>query len=385
VTYFSDEQVRLLLKPIHPKRVRFRDGMSHVEGYDIRAELTRVFGFGRWSSEVLEQTVLCERETRTKTYTDKKTGEQRGGHPAWYVVYRSRVRLKVHAPDGTLITFHDGTHVGASTHPDFGEAHGNALTNSETYALRRAAINLGDQFGLSLYNKGSMDALVRWTLVRPEQAAEASTTDTDDVPQVAAESAEASGSTEEEDAGTAFDEAEVPEPVAAPRDADEADMADEARAAVAARAAARDREYRAATGRPAGDTWERPWLDMALEAAAGLPSEAAAGKLWKESAAKAHAREITRDEAARVQDLISARVDDLRKEAVTAALNLLSENDEWRLKVEELADEESARAALSELGRLVTAEKVDMTRANRISRAIAARFPQSVKNQDAAA
>ena len=185
MTYFTDEQVKLLLLPISPRRVLQRDGMSYVEGYDIRAELTRVFGFARWTSELLDQALLCEREVRTKTYTDKKTGEEKGGRAAWYVVYRSRVRLTIFAPDGTLLAFHDGSHVGESTHPVFGDAHGNALTNSETYALRRAAINLGDQFGLSLYNKGSLDPIVRWTLVRPGTEAQAA--DTDDVPQVSAE------------------------------------------------------------------------------------------------------------------------------------------------------------------------------------------------------
>ena len=89
---------------------------------------------------------------------------------SWKVSQADNTRWIFHLRRG--VTFHDGSHVGESTHPVFGEAHGNALTNSETYALRRAAINLGDQFGLSLYNKGSLEAIVRWTLVRPEQAAD---------------------------------------------------------------------------------------------------------------------------------------------------------------------------------------------------------------------
>ncbi|MFC9768855.1 hypothetical protein [Rhodococcus jostii] len=34
--------------------------------------------------------------------------------------------------------------------------------------MKRAAIALGDQFGLSLYNKGRLSALVRGTQVRPQ-------------------------------------------------------------------------------------------------------------------------------------------------------------------------------------------------------------------------
>jgi hypothetical protein len=80
--YLSDEQITLLLKPIHPARVLNLRGLSYVEGYDIRAELNRVFGFGRWSEEILEQTLVSESETKTSA-----------GKPAWNIIYRTRVRL----------------------------------------------------------------------------------------------------------------------------------------------------------------------------------------------------------------------------------------------------------------------------------------------------
>lgn len=165
--YLSPEQVKLLLGAIHPQRVLSLKNMAYVAGHDIRAELNRVFGFARWDQELLRQDLICEREVKTKA-----------GSNAFYVLYRSTVRLYVRAADGTPLCFYDGTHVGESTHPVQGDAHGNAVTNSETYALRRAAINLGDQFGLSLYNKGSLDAIVRWTLVGDVPA------DTDDVAKV---------------------------------------------------------------------------------------------------------------------------------------------------------------------------------------------------------
>jgi Rad52/22 family double-strand break repair protein len=180
MSYFTREQVNLLLKPIHPKRVLMREGMSYVEGYDIKAELNRVFGFGRWSVDLLGQSLVAETATKT-----------RNGKDAWYVVYRTSLRLTISDPDGATVCHYDESHVGESTHPVRGEAHGNALTNSWTYALKRCASSLGDQFGLSLYGKGSMDALVRWTLVRPE-APEGSVND-DDVPQVTAETTETSG------------------------------------------------------------------------------------------------------------------------------------------------------------------------------------------------
>ena len=47
--------------------------------------------------------------------------------------------------------------------PDYmiGDAHDMALKTAESGALKRAATNLGDQFGLSLYNDGSMLPLVK--------------------------------------------------------------------------------------------------------------------------------------------------------------------------------------------------------------------------------
>lgn len=39
-----------------------------------------------------------------------------------------------------------------------------AITSAESYALRRAALSLGDAMGLHLYTKGSHAALVKGTL-----------------------------------------------------------------------------------------------------------------------------------------------------------------------------------------------------------------------------
>lgn len=182
--YLSPEQVTLLLKPIHPQRVLSLKNMAYVAGHDVRAELNRLFGFARWDQELLRQDLICDREVKTKA-----------GSPAFYVLYRSTVRLSVRAADGTPLCFYDGTHVGESTHPVQGDAHGNAVTNSETYALRRAAINLGDQFGLSLYNKGSLDAIVRWTLVGNVPA------DTDDIAKVEEEEQDVTQAMEQAAAG----------------------------------------------------------------------------------------------------------------------------------------------------------------------------------------
>jgi hypothetical protein len=52
----------------------------------------------------------------------------------------------------------------SQTGPDIGEVMDFAIKTAESDALKRAAINLGTQFGLSLYNNGSTDDIVKKVL-----------------------------------------------------------------------------------------------------------------------------------------------------------------------------------------------------------------------------
>jgi hypothetical protein len=146
------DQVRVLLAPIKPGRVAHREGLSNMEGYDIRAHLTRLFGFGRWDDvAVAPTTMLYEQPTTTKA-----------GKDAFKVAYRAERALIIRDQQGNHLCTYHGSAVGESTMPDFkrGDAHDMAIKTAETQALKRAAVNLGDQFGLSLYAKGATGALV---------------------------------------------------------------------------------------------------------------------------------------------------------------------------------------------------------------------------------
>jgi hypothetical protein len=155
-TYLTPQQVEQLLQPINPRRVSVLDGLSHVEAYEIRAHLNRIFGFGLWSEELLELVELFALPTETK---NKK--------PAINVAYRATVRLTVRTADGTVLGPYTEAAVGGSIMPDFkrADAYDMAIKTAESQALKRCAVNLGDQFGLSLYRNGSKDAVVIATLV----------------------------------------------------------------------------------------------------------------------------------------------------------------------------------------------------------------------------
>ena len=148
----TSEQMDVLLAAIKPHRVKILDGNSHVEGYDVRAMLIRVFGFGGFDEVSVEPPVLLyDLETETKN-----------GKPAHKVAYRAHRRLVIRDAEGNEATY-EASAVGESIMPDFkrGDGHDMAVKTAETQALKRCVTNLGDQFGLSLYNGGSLNALVK--------------------------------------------------------------------------------------------------------------------------------------------------------------------------------------------------------------------------------
>jgi Rad52/22 family double-strand break repair protein len=162
--YIDRKQWAQLIAPIRPQRVGHKDGQSHVEAYDCRAHLSRIFGFARWSEDVIDVTML---------YEQSKPHEKATEPPRWRAAYRATVRLTVNAPDGTVLA----TYTETATGSNFGwlpdskrdEAHDMAIKTAASQALKRCAINLGDQFGLSLYNKGSLAALVGGTIAAPPE------------------------------------------------------------------------------------------------------------------------------------------------------------------------------------------------------------------------
>lgn len=155
VSYLTKTQRQVLTLPINATRVK-RDpkGNSYVESWDIRSNLNKIFGIARWSEELLsEELVLEEAEQK----------ENRSGKPytAYTVAYRTAIQLTVCAVDGTPMASYFGSAVGASQNqPNRVDAHDHALKSSASGALKRAAVNLGDRFGLSLYNDGSFEPVV---------------------------------------------------------------------------------------------------------------------------------------------------------------------------------------------------------------------------------
>jgi hypothetical protein len=156
----------VLYRKLDTRRVRIHRGHAHLQGWDVRRALTRIFGFGGWSDQVLELTCLREQGVVVPP-SDTSEGGLR-----WWVTYRAQVRLIVRVPDGRTLGFWDDVSVEeASKQVTYGVAHDLASKAAVTGALKRAAVNLGDQLGISLYRKVSDDqkaaAVVLWSAAHP--------------------------------------------------------------------------------------------------------------------------------------------------------------------------------------------------------------------------
>ena len=157
----TTEQFEVLTRPLNSSRVAKRSQggreLSYLESWDVRAHLIRMFGLTNFDLELLDYGLVAERPYA------------KDGKDMIEVIYRARVRLTVRDPDGNRMCRYTEGACGSESGPInmLGEHHDNALKTAESDALKRCCINLGNQFGLSLYDRGSTGDVIRKMVVRP--------------------------------------------------------------------------------------------------------------------------------------------------------------------------------------------------------------------------
>ena len=129
---FNEEQKKLLNQKINKNNVSFRSGgggqkLAYVESWHVIQEANRIFGFDGWSSETIETSLVFE---------DPKC-----------VSYIAKVRITV----GDIVR--EGTGAGHGRMGGIGDKHESAIKEAESDARKRALMQFGDSFGLSLYDK----------------------------------------------------------------------------------------------------------------------------------------------------------------------------------------------------------------------------------------
>ena len=127
-------------QPIDSKLVSQRRGragrtFSYIEGHTAISEANRVFGFGGWGFELVENVTLRQIET-----VDTETGEVKLVN-----AYTAPVRITVPgAPPRTDIGFHAVT-------DETADGHETAIKGCVTDGMKRALRSFGDRFGNGLY------------------------------------------------------------------------------------------------------------------------------------------------------------------------------------------------------------------------------------------
>jgi recombination DNA repair RAD52 pathway protein len=147
----TDKQVRTLVANLNPQRIAKRSGgrgaqLSYLEAYDVKATLIRVFGFGEFSAETTENRIVDARQVAGKN-----------GAENWNITVMTTVRLEIFQTGAVFIE--SAAHT--ATNSNYGEALDMAIKTSSSDALKRCAIYLGTQFGLSLYDNGATNDVVR--------------------------------------------------------------------------------------------------------------------------------------------------------------------------------------------------------------------------------
>ena len=129
---FNEEQKKLLNQKINKNNVSFRPGgggqkLAYVESWHVIQEANRIFGFDGWNSETLEAGLVSEDDN--------------------CVSYIAKVRITV----GDVVR--EGYGSGHGRKGSIGDKHESAVKEAESDARKRALMQFGDQFGLSLYDK----------------------------------------------------------------------------------------------------------------------------------------------------------------------------------------------------------------------------------------
>ena len=137
------EALAKLAKPLDPKRVKKREGgggrsLSYLEGHDVIRAANEIFGIGGWSYRLGKLICLG---TEDVVGRDNRKGVR--------VAYTAEVFVRAGDAEYGDVGYGDAIEYGGSILTPHELASKEAVTDG----LKRALKNLGDQFGLCLYDK----------------------------------------------------------------------------------------------------------------------------------------------------------------------------------------------------------------------------------------
>jgi hypothetical protein len=157
----SDAQLFWLAQYLTPDMTNNRrqggSTLTYMEAWAVKAMLVTVFGYGGFSSEVLESKIIRAVEQQQSGNASKTNHK---------VTAQATVRLEILQ----IGAVYQETAIADGVLPDWTEAADAAMKSAESDALKRCCIFLGNRFGLSLYNKDGQFNDVIGEVVAPDQA-----------------------------------------------------------------------------------------------------------------------------------------------------------------------------------------------------------------------
>ena len=130
---FTKEQIEQLNQPIDPKVVDYRQQgsmqLAYLPSWYVINEANRIFGFDGWQSETVQLDCVQSDD--------------------FCVTYIAKVRVTI----GDVIREGVGAGHGKGKRVNLGDNHESAVKEAESDARKRAFMQFGSQFGLSLYDR----------------------------------------------------------------------------------------------------------------------------------------------------------------------------------------------------------------------------------------
>jgi len=130
---FTKEQIEQLNQPIDPKVVDYRQQgsmqLAYLPSWYVLNEANRIFGFDGWQSETVQLDCVQSDD--------------------FCVTYIAKVRVTI----GNVIREGVGAGHGKGKSVNLGDKHESAVKEAESDARKRAFMQFGSQFGLSLYDR----------------------------------------------------------------------------------------------------------------------------------------------------------------------------------------------------------------------------------------
>ncbi|MDX9742252.1 MAG: Rad52/Rad22 family DNA repair protein [Arcobacteraceae bacterium] len=139
---FTKEQIEQLEQELDSNRIKSRSkgnvNLSYLEGFDVIETANSIFGFGNWSYSITTLNLVSEEQNSNQNTV---------------ICYKAIVRLTVQDTTHSKSIHREDIGFGTGISKTLADAHEGAGKEAVTDALKRGLKSLGNQFGLSLYDK----------------------------------------------------------------------------------------------------------------------------------------------------------------------------------------------------------------------------------------